>query len=218
MQMEETQVTLPTKPPKKRSTKGGSTPRCKLGHLHCKVTDGSCSVYKAGAPDKWNPEINRKLIKYFDVQEFSEERTVSTTKSGETTERIPKIMPQFFRFEMDNDLSIGLLSKWAQEEQDLIDEKQEPKRPGFLQAYQMAKDLQANFLVQVGMQGITPPASFIFIAKNITKMKDKVETEVSGPDGTPFQVSVVHFLDPKLHAQSNAATQLQPPALPEATI
>ena len=52
--------------------------------------------------------------------------------------------------------------------------------PAFSAAYNAAKDLQKEFLMDNGLAGHYPPAAFIFVAKNVTNMRDKTEVEHSG--------------------------------------
>lgn len=140
-----------------------------------------------GRPTKWNLALNDALIDAFDLKVFWEERVKSTTDKGETTERIPKMFPQFFQFERAQGINIGLLSRWAKIEEDLVKEceekglkyDEETKKPGFLQAYNGAKQLQKNFLMQNALQGLYPPATFIFIAKNITDMRDQTAIDLT---------------------------------------
>ena len=130
-----------------------------------------------GRPTKWNAKLNDKLIKFFDIEEKWTTRVKSSGTTSESTELRAVQLPLFSIFEIRNGLSIGMLSKWAG------DEKCEEERPGFFQAYKTAKELQKDFLIQCGLQGLYPPSSFIFTAKNITDMKDITRQELTKADG-----------------------------------
>ena len=47
-------------------------------------------------------------------------------------------------------------------------------------SYKEAKEVQKEFLMANGLVGASPPAAYIFTAKNVTDMKDKQEVEHSG--------------------------------------
>jgi hypothetical protein len=67
----------------------------------------------------------------------------------------------------------------------------ETKYPGFSAAYNQAKDLEKEFLVDSGLAGLYPPASFIFTAKNITDMRDR--QEFTGAEGGAINVNLVDY-------------------------
>ncbi len=50
----------------------------------------------------------------------------------------------------------------------------------FLASYKRCKQIQKEVLVRGGLKGWFNPTAFIFTAKNITDMRDKIETEHSG--------------------------------------
>lgn len=49
----------------------------------------------------------------------------------------------------------------------------------FLQTYKECKQIQKELLIQGGLKGYFNPTAFIFTAKNITDMRDKVETDIT---------------------------------------
>lgn len=51
----------------------------------------------------------------------------------------------------------------------------------FSRSFREAKELQKEFLMSLGLAGITPSGAYIFTAKNITDMKDKSEVTVRHP-------------------------------------
>ena len=132
---------------------------------------------KNGRPTLWTPGLNERLVEWFSYDEEEDvdfERTKSTSAQGESTELVAKPYPKFSRFEMAEGLAVGLLSEWA------LEEDCELKRPSFRESYNTAKRLQKEFLTDGALKGLYPPASFIFIAKNVTDMRDVSEVEQKG--------------------------------------
>ena len=66
------------------------------------------------------------------------------------------------------------------------------KNEDFGGAYNRCRNIQKECLMRLGLTGISPPASFIFVAKNITDMRDSSDI-TSG--GKPLQGVVM--LPPK---------------------
>lgn len=144
---------------------------------------------KNGRPTSWTPELNEKLIQTFGTEDRWEDRISMeiTKKNGETVtryDRFPKPVPWFGRFEFNNGLSIGILSKWAEEEEKLLKEGKPESKPGFLQAYKFAKEAQKEYLVQNGIANIANASVTIFTLKNVSDMRDKVETDVTSNGNT----------------------------------
>jgi len=130
-----------------------------------------------GRPPKWTLQINKDLIDYFYEAKRFEQVVVKriTKKDGETIEELkqmPCAYPVFFRFEREHELSIGLLSKWAAEEEEREKDDEESSRPGFLQAYKLAKAVQEDFLAQNGVAGISNPYMTGLALKNVAKWRD----------------------------------------------
>ena len=133
-----------------------------------------------GRLTKWKPEINKRLVKFFDIPPYREIE-IPHYKKGEIDwidkKLVPNKTPWMHRFEMQEGLSDGLISRWVS------DEKSEEKYPGLVQAYNQAKKLYKEFLVENALNGLYPPATFIFTAKNTTDMRDAVLNEITGKDG-----------------------------------
>lgn len=79
-------------------------------------------------------------------------------------------IPTFERFA----ISIGTyrltLVNWAKE------------FPDFAEAYKICQDAQKDFLIQSMMTGRTPSLAAIFVAKNLTDMRDEKSLSVSQPE------------------------------------
>lgn len=141
----------------------------------------STSVNKGGRPSKYDPAFCEQLIKYFSIKSYRRyvKSEKITTKSNGTTEVhrdygfMSNDMPMLSGFARKIGVAHFTLIRWA-------DKKNENEYPGFCEAYNEAKELQKAFLASIGLKGFAPPASFIFVTKNVTDWKDKNETEHSG--------------------------------------
>ena len=130
-------------------------------------------AHPGGRPTKYKPEYCNQLIKFFSGprNETIEKAHITGKNEYEKTEymRVAYELPTFAKFAR----KIGankdtIVSEWVK------------KHKEFSDAYNQAKELQKEFLIDNGLGGLYPPASFIFTAKNITDMKDKTETQISG--------------------------------------
>lgn len=129
----------------------------------------------AGAPTKYKDEFADELVAYFDIEPFErtmveEEHKVSS--KGATMDKIKwkniaNKLPTFEKFAYKKGVSYQTLLNWAG-----TDEGGNLVHPEFFEAYNTAKFLQKDFIIQNGLQGHYPPAAFIFVAKNVTDMQD----------------------------------------------
>lgn len=129
----------------------------------------------SGRPTKWYPEINAELVEFFSGERYRETEIITTGKNDYQkveTKLIPNELPTFERFAHNHDLNGDTLVEWAKKEN-------QDKYPGFSAAYACAKQLQRDFLMQNGMMGLYNPQFTIFVAKNVTDMKDKQETDIT---------------------------------------
>ena len=96
-------------------------------------------------------------------------------------------LPTFSGFARANKISHDAMLEWAEGRKTKDGKPKKPKYPEFAVAYNSCKDLQREFLVDNGLAGLSPPAAYIFTAKNITNMRDKVETDITS-GGQPLFV------------------------------
>lgn len=61
----------------------------------------------------------------------------------------------------------------------VLDIEKEKELAEFAEAYEYVKEMQKETLIDLGLSGAAPPASFIFVTKNLTDMKDKSEQDVT---------------------------------------
>lgn len=139
-----------------------------------------------GRPTKYEARFVEEIVAWFDVEKYKDiviERMTRETKQGETTtekfKRVANDLPTLQGFARSIGVTHATLLNWANDVVDVEAVEPQRKHPEFFEAYNVAKELQKDFLVQNGLQGHYPPASFIFVAKNITDMTDKqiIETK-----------------------------------------
>ncbi len=144
-------------------------PQCKKCRAYLDM-DGKCP--RCGAPTKYRPEFPQMMIDYFSIKPWYWRDEIRTSKKGEPyTVRVKDMndIPFFNTYCMKIDISQKQMLEWVKD----------PKKGEFSKAYKICKDLQKNFLIQIGARGLSNPAMTIFTAKNITDMRD---TRLVGED------------------------------------
>lgn len=140
----------------------------------------------AGAPTKYEDRYCDELVLYFDVEKYKDitvEKYTRFNKDGEVAsetekyKRVANDLPTFESFAKKLGVHYSSLREWATAKVNPEAKEGEPDygkllHPEFSEAYNVAKALQKDFLIQNGLHGHYPPASFIFVAKNITDMTD----------------------------------------------
>lgn len=125
-----------------------------------------------GAPSQYDPEYCQAIIDYFTVDPYYIEEINHYGKNGALAwvdkKRMSNPLPKFHEFAGTIGVTHATLLNWCKSHEE------------FFEAYERAKELQKFFLIENGLNGCYNPSSFIFVAKNITDMKDKQEHEVSG--------------------------------------
>lgn len=132
---------------------------------------------KGGRPTDYRPEYCEALIKWFEI-EPNREVEIPHYKDGEITWNDYKIiankLPKFHEFAKSIGIVHSTLLEWCD------------KNIEFSKAYTRAKELQKYFLIENGLNGCYNPTFAIFVSKNITDMKDKTETQISGGLSLPI--------------------------------
>lgn len=142
-----------------------------------------------GRPTKYDPKFASMMIKFFSGPKF--ERFIKsekqTTKSNGTTEKWVEYgyrcrdLPTLNKFARKIGVNGDTIVEWAEAKYPLTFEVKalagKLKYPEFSAAYNTVKELQKEFLSDNALKGFSPPASFIFVAKNITNWKDKQEVD-----------------------------------------
>lgn len=188
-----------------------------------KSKPGSLAVM--GAPTKFRHEYIAQLIEFFDVQPFQNEVCEQNVeyfvngkvkKAGVKYKLVPNAMPTLFQFARRIGVAYSTVWRWAERGDDPELERRlqahlEGKEvlPGeellkikglkdFCNAYKDAKELQKEFLINLGLAGVSPPSSFIFVAKNVTDMRDERRHTISGPNGGPISMQINELSDDEL--------------------
>jgi hypothetical protein len=127
--------------------------------------------HAGGRPSKYDPKFCEEIVKFFDVPKsvrvVKAEITGKNDYSKTEYEDKPNPLPTFSKFARSVGICHDCITDWAK------------IHPEFTEAYNVAKELQKEFLMDNGLAGLYPPASFIFTAKNITDMKDKTDVDVN---------------------------------------
>ena len=116
-----------------------------------------------GRPSKYKPEFCQQLIDFFDVEPWG----------IENGKRVYNRMPTLRRFAKSIGAGISTVYDW-------IDSKHDSYHPDFSGAFTQARGIRKDWLCDAGLSGLCPPNSFKFVAVNVTDMRDKTETELSG--------------------------------------
>lgn len=170
----------------------GFTVHLKTAHPETQLTWSQNLVYRMGRPSLYKPEYASMMIDFFKVDVYDkveiERETRYSPKTGiKVSEKIkykivPNDLPTFEAFAMEIGVSQDTIVRWATAVED--EEAQDPvyRYPDFRGAYNVCKHLQKSFLVDNGLKGNSPPASFIFVTKNVTDMTDKQIIETNDAD------------------------------------
>lgn len=117
-----------------------------------------------GQPTKYKPEYCQQLIDYFSIEplEIIREQEITDTEGGKCiSRRLPQRFPWFEGFARKIGVHRNTLKNWCAE------------HPEFAEAYETAKDLQREFLVDIGLSGATSASFAIFTMKNVCGWRDE---------------------------------------------
>jgi hypothetical protein len=109
---------------------------------------------KTGCPSSYDPKYIGMLLEHFNVELF---RIVNG-------KRVVNPMPTFEGFAKSIGVAHKTIVKWGKDFE------------LFGKAYESCKDKQKDMIIQGGMLGAYNAQFTIFVAKNCTDMKDRVET------------------------------------------
>lgn len=178
-----------------------------------------------GAPTKFRPEYVDDIIRFFEVEPYRREeieQAVEYFQNGKVKKAavkyrlVPNKMPTLFGFAREINVDYTTVYRWAERgEDEELQKRVENHIEGreilhpdefakiqalqdFCKAYKAAKEMQKEYLVNLGLSGATPPAAFIFVAKNVTDMRDERNHTLTGADGGPIEVMVDELTDDEL--------------------
>lgn len=113
-----------------------------------------------GAPTKYDPKYCEEMISYFN--------TAPNKLLTESGKLVPNELPTLRKFAKKIGVDKKTLLNWAEVNKE------------FFHALEACKEAYKEFLIENGLLGLYNSAFAVFVAKNTTDMKDKVETEHSG--------------------------------------
>jgi hypothetical protein len=117
-----------------------------------------------GQPTKYKPEYCQQLIDYFSIEPLkivAEQKIIGTEGGKYVSRRLPQRFPWFEGFARKIGVHRNTLKNWCAE------------HPEFAEAYDTAKDLQREFIVDVALSGAAPPSFAIFTMKNVCGWRDE---------------------------------------------
>lgn len=167
-----------------------------------KEKDYTYLVAMTGRPTKFRKEFITEMVKFFNIEPTRKEIMETVTeynkdgvprKTAEKWKHVPNKLPTLVQFAKHIKVSYASLVRWAENGDDPMLHEKLAKNEGlsvkevqtmkdiqqFCKTYKQAKALQQDFLMQNGLIGSSPAAAYIFTAKNITGMRDKVEQDVT---------------------------------------
>lgn len=130
----------------------------------------------SGQPSKYNNDILKLFIEYFDVEPYEEQFKKIHTRSGDVIEipmDVANDMPTLAGFAIQIGVHRDTLHQWSKAQ----NKDGSLKHPEFSDAYKRAVDYQEHYLVTNGLKNLVSTNFAIFTAKNILKWRDRQPDE-----------------------------------------
>jgi hypothetical protein len=128
--------------------------------------------HKKGRPTKYDPKYCEEIVNYFDKPRSKIIKRTKSFKDGRVFEEeyeVANPLPLFGMFAHKIGVNKDTIVEWAK------------VHPDFSVAYTRAKDIQKAFLIENGLKGLYDSKFAIFVAKNVTDMRD-TQTHDVGED------------------------------------
>jgi len=163
-----------------------------------------------GRPTKFASAYTEQLIAFFSIEPYKKElaeysreyyKDGELKKESEKYRLTPNMLPTLLQFAKKIGVDYTTLYRWATKGE-ADDGSVSPELLKFCNAYKEAKELQKEFLISIGLVGAAPPASFIFVSKNVTDMRDK--QEVDHTTGGAKLPGVINIVAPSVSLPSDA--------------
>lgn len=143
----------------------------------------------AGRPTEYKKEYCKKMFNFFNISHTFDKEVISYDKDG--NEKIsyiekPNILPTFEKFAVSIGVCVDTLNEWSKVHEE------------FSEAYKKCKNLQKDMLNDLAMRGFYNPTYTIFVAKNITDMRDKQEIEATNANISVTDNKVIESVMNKL--------------------
>lgn len=121
---------------------------------------------------RYKREYAKSILKFFNVEHTVEKYEVTTDKNGEKIKTVekPNMLPTFEKFAVSIGVTVDKILLW------------EKMYPDFKIACEQCRSLQKDMINDLAMRGYYNPTYTIFVAKNLTDMKDKQEIQTNNFD------------------------------------
>lgn len=158
---------------------------------------------KTGRPTKFKAEYVQEIIKFFEqaprtrkvslgtTEEFYKDGTIK--RKSENTKEVAAMFPTLLQFAKHIDVDYATVNRWANRsnaedwleklksregvsKRDLALARAQEK---FCEVYEQAKAYQKEHMIENGMSGASPSSAFVFVAKNVTDMRDRSVHDVT---------------------------------------
>lgn len=131
-----------------------------------------------GRPTRYRKAFCKKLVDYFDIEPFERVEIPHYQNDGKTIKwtdfkLIPARMPTLRKFAKSIKVPISTIYDWLRETHASYHQE-------FSDAFMCARQIRQDWLIDLGLSGLTPPASFKFVAVNVTDMVDKTDVTSGG--------------------------------------
>lgn len=126
--------------------------------------------FEEGRPTKYKEEYCDTIIEFFDIEHTKFVNRKKVLKDGsivEWEEEVANQLPTFERFAVECGVHVDTLIEWT------------TRHEKFSEAYKRCKNMQKEMINDLGMRGFYNPTYTMFVAKNITDMKDKVDQDIN---------------------------------------
>ena len=155
---------------------------------------------KLGRPTKYKPEYCQQIEVFFDREIYKmieNEKTTEYFESGKIKKEsykkmmIPNDLPFFEDFAKSINVNDDTLNQWCKVHQEFSD------------SYKRCKEKQKQFLITNGLNGNSPSPAFIFVAKNLTNMRDEQKVISEHQGSLEIRKKVSEMTDAEVDARLN---------------
>lgn len=128
---------------------------------------------KRGRNTKYRESFCKILIDFFDVEPYEKIELPHYQNDGKTLKwmdykLVPHRMPTLRGFAKKIKVHVSNIYEWANVNSGAF-------QPDFRDAFTYAKEIRKEWLIDLGLSGLTPPLAYKFTAINVTDMVDTVE-------------------------------------------